>query len=241
MLVIHDYCPGCIKAKRGCSSTVPKNDPRIDPLQEMHSRDNFLRVLDFTRPGSFCRREKVCHIRCLVCGFPVIMGFEPAFEEVKRCMIEGKWDEMRELTEECDARFAEGWNRPVHIGCAIRVPKCGCWIPRQANRVCPLHTKRMTIKKEEKTDPTMEDNAWAGLMSQMKTDAPKKALKKPIPTKPKKEDAWLERRRNDQLSLWAGFDEAKHGYFFVRGSLVYRHQNGRTYNGVTGAGDQFDQ
>ena len=238
MLVIHDYCPGCIKPKKGCSTIVSQNDPRIDALQEMHSRGNCLRVMDFQRPGSFCARERICHICCLVCGSPVIMGFEAVFEEMKQLMKGEKWDGMRELTEECDARFAEGWNRPVHICCAIRVPKCGCWIPRQPHRVCPLHTKRMPIKKEEKPAHTMEDNAWTGLMSQMKTDAPKPT--KRAASKPKKEDAWLERRRSDHLSLWDGFDEAKHGYFRVRGELVYRHKNGRTYK-ATGVADQFDE
>ena len=298
VLLIHDYCPCCLKPKPGGSSLAHRDDARIDRLQALHAQKNSLRLLDFSKVGECCAKE--CQIRCMVCGFPVLMGFEPGFEDARRFTVERDWEGMRELSEECGARFAEGWNRLVHLCCAVRT-KCGCWIPRQLNRFCPVHDRKQEVKRVEKRREMVEkqpSSAWTGLMGQMKqaVPKPKKVKRKPGDPKPKKKkknpvvvkksppkpvkksppkpvemspppsrcrddgsyrkkrrpefddapkrewlshDAWVERKRAEQVEAWGGFDESRHGYFRVDGELIYRHPNGRVYP-ATGV-DQFDE
>ena len=100
---------------------------------------------------------------------------------------------------------------------------------------------------EHEQDPTA---AWTGLMAKMKSDAPKKALKRPPknksnkPKKPaggksssdearkplsEKHKKWLEREQwmARKRTLPNGFDDQVHGYWRSKEGLFYKHPDGR--------------
>jgi len=99
--------------------------------------------------------------------------------------------------------------------------------PMEEEDMPPIFTKPPTVTNEEKkTDPK---TAWAGLMSKMKPDAPKKAKqpkgKNNKDTKKDEKKPANEKWRDIQAD---GFDPAVHGYWRTKdGGMVYKHPDGR--------------
>jgi hypothetical protein len=113
----------------------------------------------------------------------------------------------------------------------------------------------LPLSPQEKPEPKEPPRNWDGLLTRMKPDAPKKALKgaqkkqRKEPTPPPKKDTegrawlprdeWLAQQRRRATAAEGGFDPLVHGYWLTRSrGLVYRFPDGRELP-ATGV-DAFD-
>ena len=159
--MLQGFCPLCFKDRPGVTARerVDHQHPRIDKLQLLHCRRrNGLMPLDMERPGELCEDGQSCRVACLVCGKDVFTGgtdeyglFRAHFEEGGAQEGEGhaaamesvvRRNEMRTILRAAEAVETDVWHTPVHKRCAYAAPKCGCWLPLEAQE-CPTH-RRMT-------------------------------------------------------------------------------------------------
>ena len=170
--LLQGYCPLCFEDRIGVTTRecVGHKHPRVDQLQLLHSRRrDRLMPLDMERPGEICEDAGRCRVACLVCGEAVFDKgtdeyslFRSHFEEGEPEEADGgrafamegviRRNELRQILRAADAVMTDHWHTPVHKRCALKAPKCGCWLPLEAKE-CLVHRKMTPFTRASNPAP----------------------------------------------------------------------------------------
>jgi hypothetical protein len=169
VLLLHGYCPYCLKGHPGRSGASWRREDEVDKEQVRLSREgNNVQPLDMARPGKPCKPKQMCRMTCMVCGKSMANGDEPKFKKLAT-ILENFESQALEIDEQVDMQllantmkkdlsikrakvlsvhgmsWIDAWSRPVHTRCAKTTP-CRCTVPVSAT-TCPTHARTLSRPK----------------------------------------------------------------------------------------------